>query len=105
MEGNSYGRWRLDLLKEVSRQCFRGRCWRGGQVEVRLRGELAQVLALLGHPLAGRQRRSDVRRAWLHALGSLADDNELSIRRATAPGQRRPMQRLIVGALLELAGM
>jgi hypothetical protein len=103
MEGNSYGRWKLELLEGMSRQVFARPRPRDSCVQIRRRGQLAEVLALLGCPLEGAHSWAELQRAWLAVLARLADDNELAIRRRLAIGRRRQLQRLIVGALLELA--
>jgi hypothetical protein len=103
MEGNSYGRWKLELLEGMSRQLFARPRWRASCVQVRGRGQLGEVLALLGCPLEGAHSWAELQRTWLTALARLADDNELAIRRRLAIGRRCQLQRLIVGAMLELA--
>ena len=105
MEGTSYGRWKLELLEMMSRTVLGQTKGRRKWVEIAPAGELAASLVLLGHPLQGRRRWADLRRTWRQAMRTLADDNELMIHRRLKDGRKVQLQRLLAGALLELAAL
>ncbi len=118
-----YGRWRLELLEELSMQA-----WRRLAAELSAAAEDATVKAILAQtvrrrratlramfgcgplrPRAGREALGlwgqliSLERSWMTHLAGLADDNELDVPRPGRDGRRRMTSELAAGWILDSA--